>query len=398
MKHISVILLFLSAAVLQAQNKKAANLQSERQTIMNDIENTQQLIDQNKTSLANAVVRLSLIDQKISSQKKLIRALGEEINALDLAIGEKETQIALLEKDIQQRKAGYAETVRKIYVNKKNQKDNLLFILSADNFVQSFHRVRYLKEYSFYSRKLCEDIIDRQKQTQKEKVVLLNSKREKFSLLEEKKSQERKLLEEEKTRQADVRYLEKNKKALLQELKIKQQQADALNSQITRFLNEETKKSAQSAKTEKREAEIQGGYAMTPAEKKLSADFGTNRGRLPMPIKGKYKIVKGFGQYKFSGAYLDYKGIDIETTAENNVCAVFDGVVKKIVSTPGYYYTVAVQHGNYTTIYSNVGRLAVAENDRVKAGQTIGKIAETTLYFQIYKEGKPIDPQPWLNK
>jgi septal ring factor EnvC (AmiA/AmiB activator) len=389
---------------------KIKDLEKERQATLAEIEETNKLLTKNTLTINNALSRLNLLGKQIESRKKIIELLNQEVAFLDSEINSKETQIKNLEKSLQQKKEHYATSIRKMYAHKNNQ-DNLLFILSARNFSQSFHRIMYLKEYAVWKKEEAGIILEKQTIINKEKEKLLVNKSEKLSLLDGRKIEEERLNKEESTKKAEVKSLEKDKKSLLNNLAVKQKQADALNRQIEKIITEETHKSEKEAKTEKGEsrvADIKGGYAMTANEKTLSSNFSGNKGKLPYPLKGQYKVVGYFGihQHKeLSYVTTNNNGIDIETTPGNDARAVFDGVVSRIFILPGYNNTIIVRHGNYLTLYSYIDQVYVKQGDKVTTGQAIGKIFtdkekgnSTLLHFELWKEQTKLDPVTWIAK
>jgi septal ring factor EnvC (AmiA/AmiB activator) len=295
----------------------------------------------------------------------------------------------------------------------KNQQDNLLFILSAQNFTQSFHRMRYLKEYSNWRKQQAKEISEKQNKINEEKASLEKDKSEKITLLKDRQTEEVSLSREESTKKAEVKSLQKDKKNLQAELTKKQQQANALNRQIEKIIAEEVAKSEKAAATatteggEKRVAEIKGGYAMTPAEKTMSSNFANNKGKLPFPLKGNYKITGYFGVHQheeLSMVQMNNNGIEIETISGNEARAVFEGVVTRIFTVPGLKNSIIIRHGNYLTLYSNIDEVYVKQGDKVATGQALGKIftdrekGNTLLHFEVWKEQTKLDPLPWLSK
>jgi septal ring factor EnvC (AmiA/AmiB activator) len=394
-----------------AQNDRVSGLKKERQAVMKDIAETKKQIENNKSTLKSALSRLNLIDRNINSQKKLIGLLNEEMNFIDASIREKETQIATLEKDLQKRKDLYATAMKKIYMHRNDARDNLLFILASDGFTQTVHRIAWLKEYSAWGRRQGEEIVRRQEVIETEKNVLLDSRKEKSALLEERRNQEQTLRNEEQAKRQEIQSLEKDKQRLQSALQKKQKQADALNRQIENIIAEATRKSnaapQKNETKEERKAEVKGGYAMTAAEQKLSSGFAANRGRLPMPVKGKYRITEYFGVHQhrdLSRVTVRNNGIEIETTAGNEARAVFDGTVSNIFILPGYNSSVILRHGNYLTLYANLSKVNVRTGDRVKTGQSLGSIftdiedGTASLHFELWKEMTKLDPLPWLNR
>jgi len=404
------IALLISVSVFAQNSPKISDLQKERRAALKEIEETNRLLNENKTSFNNALSQLNLIKRKVSSRRKIISALNTEIDTLNYSIAQKEKQLNILEKNLNIKKADYAATINKLY-QRKNNHDFLLFILSAKDFTQSYHRMRYLKDFSTWRKKQGEEIKSTQQSIRAEKDLINQQLAAKQSLLDERKSEQNKLSQEEQSQQKTVKTLETNNKKLQQTLALKKKQADALNKQIEKIIAQETAKAEKEAKkegAEKRVTSEKGGYAMTPAELTLSTNMANNKGRLPYPLKGSYMIVSHFGinQHKeLSRVSINNNGIDIETTPGNDALCVFDGVVSTIFTLPGYNFSIIVRHGNYMTLYANIASVYVKQGDKVKTGQTLGKIYtdsengnSTLLHFELWKDRTKLNPESWLRK
>ena len=112
------------------------------------------------------------------------------------------------------------------------------------------------------------------------------------------------------------------------------------------------------------------------------------------PIKG--VIVRNYSQ---TGS----KGIDISGKPGQPVRAAAAGkVVYSGQGLAGYGNLVIVKHdGEFLSAYANNRRLLVNEGDHVRKGQTIAEIGtvagkKPSLYFEIRKFGKPVNPIPYL--
>ncbi|MCL1934225.1 MAG: peptidoglycan DD-metalloendopeptidase family protein [Candidatus Azobacteroides sp.] len=403
-----VYLLFCVFSLSAQQSVQVRELEKERLATLAEIEETNRLLKENKLTTSNALNRLNLLVQQINSRKKIIQLLNQEIISLDEEIGFKEMQVKTLEENLDAKKQHYAASIRKMYLH-KNSSDYLLFILSSQNFTQSFHRIMYLKAYSGWQKKQAEEITEKQNTINLEKAQLLANRSDKLKLLGTRQSEEKQLSEEEESKKGEIKTLEKNKKALQEDLAKKEKQANALNRQIEKIIAEEVLKSEKAAKSESgenRTAEVKGGYAMTESERTLSSTFAGNKGKLPFPLKGNYKIVGYFGvhQHKeLSKIVTNNNGIDIETTSGNEATAVFNGVVSRIFILPGYNNSIIVRHGNYLTLYSNIDQVYVKQGDKVNTGQALGKIYtdgekgnSTLLHFEIWKEQTKLDPLSWI--
>jgi murein DD-endopeptidase MepM/ murein hydrolase activator NlpD len=64
---------------------------------------------------------------------------------------------------------------------------------------------------------------------------------------------------------------------------------------------------------------------------------------------------------------VDNLGVDIQTTAGSPVRSVYDGVVLDVTEMPGMGNVVAIQHGNYMTIYAKMNGVTVRAGQKVKA-------------------------------
>jgi septal ring factor EnvC (AmiA/AmiB activator) len=403
--------LWMMSVTLSAQQSiRTRELEKQRKTLLTEIEGTNQLLSENKRSITNVLRNLNLVVQQIDSRKKLIAVLEKEIHVLDEEIRFKEFQIQEMDQELLKKKDRYAASIRKMYEQKNNEGQLMLFVLAADNPAQSFRRMLYLKEYANWRKQQAGEIIGQQKKINREKASLLSGKREKEALMLTKKNEEDHLQKEESARKMEVAGLQKNATKLQTEVDKKKKQAAALDREIARIIADEIAKTNQAAKAEphtQRKAETKGGYAMTKEEQTLSSTFVGNRGKLPFPLKGNYKIISHFGQQQYGdlkNVRYNSNGIEIKTTPGNHAKAVFDGVVTKVFIVPGFQNSIIIRHGNYLTLYSCLEQVFVKQGDKVKTGQDIGKIYtdseennDTILHFELWKEQTKLNPEPWLN-
>jgi septal ring factor EnvC (AmiA/AmiB activator) len=138
----------------------------------------------------------------------------------------------------------------------------------------------------------------------------------------------------------------------------------------------------------------------------LSKDFAANKGKLPMPVTGASTIVGNFGTKRHSewNVTTNSNGVDIQAERGADIRAVFDGEVSKVFSFPGSNTCVIVRHGDYYTFYANIYDLYVKQGDKVKAGQSLGRIftdpdtGVSRMHFQLWQKTTKINPAPWLNR
>ncbi|MCD7714796.1 MAG: peptidoglycan DD-metalloendopeptidase family protein [Prevotella sp.] len=147
--------------------------------------------------------------------------------------------------------------------------------------------------------------------------------------------------------------------------------------------------------------EASAGAMYTSVDQKLSSNFESNKGRLPIPITGTYRIVSHFGQYNvegLNGVTLDNKGINILGTSGCEARSIFDGEVSAVANIGGTWL-VLVRHGRYISVYCNLRQVSVKKGQKVAARQSLGRVAaDNILQFQLRKETAKLNPEAWLGR
>ena len=430
-------------------------MENQRKKALEEIEMTNQLLNETKKTARSSLNRLNLISNQILSRKKVISILNQEIGGIDTQINKMRREVNRLEQELKVKQKNYGKSAKGMYKRRKSQ-DKLLFILSADNFAQSLRRMRYLREFADWQKRQAAEIVVKQREIEEKRSALEKTRKNKQVLLGSRENENQKLQTEESSQKSEVQQLNKKQRDLQAQLKKKKQQADALNQQIEKQIaieiaraEEEARIARQKAERERAEkarlareareirkkqaaasgkkiveekeepepepepiraervAEVKGGYAMTREEKKLSDNFAGNKGRLPFPVTGRHTIVGTFGEQQHQDlkyVRTNNSGIDIQTSPGADARAVFNGEVTRVFVVPGYNNSVIVRHGNYLTVYSNLSQVYVKAGDRVSTRQSIGKIFTDTedgnatiLSFQLWKEKTKLNPATWLD-
>lgn len=150
---------------------------------------------------------------------------------------------------------------------------------------------------------------------------------------------------------------------------------------------------------EKAKKESASAGRVSSADRQLNGTFEHNKGRLPMPITGSYKIITHFGQYNvegLKGVKLDNRGINIQGSSGCQARAIFDGEVTSVFNAAGQW-GVLVRHGSYLSVYVNLRSVSVSRGQKVSARQVLGSVAaDNVLQFQLRKESSLLNPESWL--
>ena len=147
--------------------------------------------------------------------------------------------------------------------------------------------------------------------------------------------------------------------------------------------------------------EAQEASTLSSVDRMLSGGFEANRGRLPMPISGSYRVVSHFGQYHvegLKGVTLDNKGINIQGKPGCVARSIYDGEVSAVFGYGGMW-NVLVRHGAYISVYCNLKSVSVHKGQKVSTRQALGSVgSDNILQFQLRKETAKLNPEAWLSR
>lgn len=449
-KIVFLFLLYMIAVQLFSQTKQIENLQQQQQALIEEIRNTNKLYLDVKKQTTTIIDRINLINKQISARKELMNVQRREIETLRKEEISLESEISRLNKELAKKQENYADAIRGI-LNQKFGQNKLLFILSGKSVGESIRRMQYLREYSKWQKAQAAEIKKQHSQIKEKQELLVKARSDREKALLSLEEEQKKLQSEEKNRQSEMATVRGKERQLQKELREKQQRSNQLNSQIEKLIAEEVarqereaderrkaeeaarkKEEAQTSKKsreqsraeepEEREAaekseertsraapgpRIESGRSTASSESfNLSKDFAANKGKLPMPVTGTAAIVGNFGAKKHSewNVTTNSNGVDIQAEKGSNIRSVFDGEVSKIFSFPGSNTCVIVRHGDYYTFYANIYDLFVKQGDKVKTGQSLGRIftdpdsGVSSMHFQLWQKTTKLNPSPWLRR
>ena len=400
------------AGVAQKDSKSVQSLKRQQQTTKQQIANTNKQIDKTKKSQISALHKLEALSAEIAQVNDSIGALNAEIADLSAAEKKLADDVAALERNLEVKKKSYANAIRSMTVRRDSRFDALMFIFSAHSLEQAYRRFRYLQEFSAWRKQEAHEIAAQRDEINRQRSALKQMQNERKFALTQRTRMSNRLTRQKKEQNVLIAGLKKKEKELQQELKRQQRQAEALERRIQEIIKEEARKAAEKAAAEKAAADkndkTSTGYKMSQDEINLSQNFAANKGKLPTPLSGRYRIVSHYGTHQHPDlkyVKINNQGIDLQTTAGVKARAVFDGTVTAVFVVPGYNTSVIVRHGEYLTIYSNLSELYVKKGDKVNTRQDIGLIYSdpeednrTVLHFQLRKGEATLNPELWLKQ
>jgi len=372
-------------------------LRRQKEKTASEIEYINNLLKETNSNAKASLNRLAVLERQIKLQDNLINNITGEIGYLDTSIQQNSKRIDSLSAELESVKVKYASMIR--YANRnQNNNNQLLFLLSSQDFNQAYKRFIYLRQYADYRRKQADRITEFKSSIGGQLQEFNKRKEQKQNLLVSKVRQTQ-IIEQQKKQQNDVYSdLQQKEKDLKRKLDNQRKAELILQQAIERVISDEAKKLT-------RKKSKEPGLALTPEEKVLSGNFSNNRGKFPWPVQ-RGLITDHFGDHPH--AVLKYvvvrnSGIDITTQANAKARAIFKGEVTKVVSIPGANFAVIIRHGNYLTVYSNLSDVFVKAGQNVDIKEEIGSIFtdqnddnKTVLKFQLWRESTKLDPEDWL--
>ncbi|MCK5705063.1 MAG: peptidoglycan DD-metalloendopeptidase family protein, partial [Cyclobacteriaceae bacterium] len=327
---------------------------------------------------------------------KLIRTYSSEVKMLNEKIQEDGIVINAMQQDLDNLKKEYASMVYSMYKS-SNGFNRLSFIFASSNLSQFYMRFKYLEQYASARKNQVKLISEIKAELGDEKATFELAKDEKNVLLSE-QMKEKKTLDKLKSEQDKVFTNLKNEESkLTKDIAKKKNEVSKLENLISKLLKEEIKSTA-SATKEVADLKID--------LKNISSLFEKNKSNLPWPVASGF-ISEKFGTHPhpvLKRIKMPSDGVNIQTKQNEQVRAVFNGVVKKIAIVPGEFkYVVIVQHGSYFTVYAKLKEVSVKMGQQIAKNDVIGEVntdvdGVSEVQFQVWKNTQKLDPELWLAK
>ena len=394
MQYVLILLMLLS--VESFAQTSVSTLKKRKEQNEKDIAYTNTLLKNTVKNKKVSLGRLSLLNQRINARQELIKSIGIEISHIGKEIDEINSEIEDLEEELDKLKKQYAKVIVYAY-KQKNSYEKLLFLLSSKDFNQAYKRYKYLQQFSEYSRKQGINIGKKRKNLDTKALELKKVKVEKEILLSQKTDENITLTNEKGEQAALVQKLKKREKQLRDDLRKQKRYTQKLEKEIQRIIARQAKLATKSKKGS-------GKYGLTPEEKVLSANFGSNKGKLPWPTKTGF-ISEKFGEHPhpvLKHVRVRNDGVNITTDEKSDCRTIFKGEVTHILSMPGLNNVIIIRHGEYFSVYSNLATVNVKKGDIVNSKEKIGVVytdkaqSTTVLKFQLWKGSTKLNPAIWL--
>ena len=386
---------YASAQSKQQLEKDKAQVEQELRQLNNDLAKA-------RKKSKSGQKELNLLEQKIQQRTRLINNINGQINMLDIQMHVTQDSIVLMRSQIDSLKQEYAKVVRVLYGERGNL-DKVVLLLDTKSYNYAYLRTKYFRDYSRYRRRQAAFIRQKEDELNEVGIALARQQQEATSLLAQERRQKEQLAQERKERQQNLKQSKQQEKQLQQQIDKKEKQKRQLQQQIQKIINEEIAKANKEKKAAAGAGAGKSSSASTAstADVALSNDFASNKGKLPWPVFYT-KVVREYGRYTHSsGGQNMNNGIDLQCKSGTSVQAVFGGTVSRVFTCPNGTRGIIVRHGDYMTVYANMGTVTVKEGAKVSTKQNLGTVytnedGSADFSFQLWKGTSSQNPRTWL--
>ena len=427
----------------RSQRNQRSQLERQRQQLRDRQKQARQRQQELERQLRQRIKDVEALASDIENKQLVLDSLHLVIDSVNANIAVLDSQLTVLKDELEERRQHYISSVRYMYRN-RNAQSQLIFVLSAKNFDQMYRRLRFMNEYTTHQRAQGEAVKQKSEQVAV-KLGELNEARSELNVLLAQNEAEQRDMEQKKTdQQRIVAELQQEQKTVDKLIAQQLREESELTAKINKLIAEELERQRraeeerrrQLAEQRRREREQANAnvnanengngngnensrrnrrsranpstpstpsttptYRDADPDRQLTGSFRSNKGHLPVPITGSYRVVRPFGDYVIGGVTLTSSGVHLEGQPGAQARCVFNGEVSRVYNSGQNGYVVMVRHGRYISVYSNLSSVSVTAGQQVTTNQTLGTIGPShILMFRLQDWDQLLNPKKWLSR
>ncbi len=330
------------------------------------------LEDREKSTLQ----KIQKISRKLDIQKKELKVYDMELTLNQNRIKDSEKKLLHIIAIAKNQEKVLSGRIRALY--KEGNFSYLKVIFSSDSLSDLTNRITYMKAIAEADSNLFNEILNSKTKIEVTKTDLVFANEKLASLKKKVLNKRKKYLDEKNVKNHFLRNIQKEKSLYEQSVEELYAASESVRKLILRL----------------------GKKGMAQISLEDFEGLGTN---LLWPVKG--KLISTFGE-KYNSKYRTRTfnhGIVIQSGFSQNVSAVAEGKILYADWLKGYGKLLIIGHGKgYHSLYGYLDKYVVRLGSIVQKGQIIanagdtGSISGPSLYFEIRRKGKPVDPLKWL--
>lgn len=381
--------------------------------LLKSIAEKEKSVKEQQAKRSNLLEQLKQQEQSISAAGRSLHETQNQLKQLDKEIVSLNSNIKQLQtKKVQQEKM-LADQLDAAFRLGKHQGLTLMF-----KGEEGQREERILAYYSYLNQAREKTIValeETTKELQQQRQLEQKKQAEQKSTLTRQQQEKRKLDNVQASRQKTLSALESTLKEDQKNLAVLKQNEARLRDKIARAEREAKARAEREAKeaariraqvaVKERQAKQKGAtYKPSESERSLmsrTGGLGRPAGQAMWPVRG--SLLHNYGDVISSE--LRWKGMVIAANEGTQVKAIADGRVLLADWLQGYGLVVVVEHGKGDmSLYGYNQSALVNVGQEVRAGQPIALVGSSggqerpSLYFEIRRQGKTVNPRPWLGR
>ncbi|GGD51639.1 murein hydrolase activator EnvC family protein [Pseudoxanthomonas indica] len=406
-------LLVAATAAASAQSQRDAQKQLEK--VRGELKSIAKERRKLEGERGDASRKLRDADEQVGKSSRGLSETEASLRREEAALAELQQQRLAKQQQLRGQREVLASLVRAAYANGEDAP--LKVLLSQDHIADASRTLAY-------HRYLQRDRAQR--------ISQVTADLQSLDQLEQEIGQRRVQLDGERSRQrAQVSQLQKDRQAsarLVAELderyqdRAEREKALGQDARSLERLLANLRAAAARAEAERKAAARRAAQEEARAAKARTSAGRTQSGRAPVPASPKTNVanapalkVGGLGWpvsgnllARYGGRMPDGRtsaGVLIGAPAGSTVTAVADGTVVFSEWMTGYGLILIIDHGNgYMSLYAHNESLLRDTGVQVKRGEAVAKVGTSggqgtpALYFELRRNGQPVDPSSWLQR
>ncbi len=368
----------LAASARADEEDKILDQRKELNQIQQEVAASREQLDSLKSVEVAVQKRIGEYDQRISSNRKVIRRLNAELEQLKGDIGKAETDLASRQDLLDHTRRRYLGNIRQFYAATHKAADPGLDRPNVE--LELNRQIVYLSALAdFESGNVAQavsilgDATGRMDQLsgERKKISKLKKNKETSTALENTKKRQR---------ERDLEKIRRKKAAESDRILTLEQAAREMEMIIARLEQERWQRRADEA----------GSGAPSV--------FASMQGQLPAPYRGVIVVPFGNRIDEVTNLKSFSPGITIKGKAGRPVMATASGEIAYVGKLRGYGNFIIINHdGEYYTTYAGLGAMYVAAAEYVRAGAKVAVSgADGLVKFEIRQGREPLDPVKWV--
>lgn len=337
------------------------------------IEHTRAQLQQQRARLGSEQQQLARLELRVADSAAQLRRLEQRSQVAERRLQTLRTEKQTIEKRMEEQRQRLARQVRAGYAMGRQERLKLLLNQSQPEKLQ-----RVMVYYNYLNRSRVEHIRAAQQ--------ALDELREVQDQMAEEQAHLEQLVTASRQRQQELNEARKARQQVLAKLR---QRIRTDDHELKQLLD-----------NERRLQQLLDSLDRVLMEAdRQTHDFAALKGKLHWPIKG--KIVGRFGTRRGAGA-MRWRGVLIDAPAGREVQAVAPGRVVFADWLRGYGLLLIVDHGDgFMTLYGQNQSVYKEIGEWVQRGEVVAGVGDSGgqshsgLYFEIRRQGKPVNPFRW---